>query len=47
MQLVLVFAQYQQKKKKKKIMFTRIEDNFDASDANRIFVVAMNNLSFP
>ena len=45
MQLVLVFAQYQQKKKK--IMLTRIEDNFDASDANRIFVVAMNNLSFP
>ena len=44
MQLVLVFAQYQQKKK---IMLTRIEDNFDASDANRIFVVAMNNLSFP
>ena len=46
MQLVLVFAQYQQKKKKK-FMLTRIEDNFDASDANRIFVVAMNNLSFP
>ena len=45
MQLVLVFAQYQQQQKK--IMLTRIEDNFDASDANRIFVVAMNNLSFP